>query len=89
MLSFVIHSSRLSYFLLDFCVDLDDMYLLSMTALLLCDCMCCLFMWVAHLSPYLQPYGFGHFLFFGSYICKCEILCVLVYLAKLVVRSRV
>ena len=72
-----------------FCVDLDDIYLFCMTTLLLCDCMCCLFMWVAHLSPYLQPYGFGHFLFFGSYICKCEILCVLVYLAELVVKSRV
>ena len=33
------YSSRLSYFLLSLCVDLDDIHVLCMTALLLCDCM--------------------------------------------------
>ncbi|KAL6323330.1 hypothetical protein AAG906_029337 [Vitis piasezkii] len=80
----VIHSSRLSYFLLGFCVDLDDIYLFCMIALLLCDCMHCLSMWVVHLCPYLQSSGYGHFLLFDSYICKCEALCVLVYLVELV-----
>ena len=50
---------------------------------------CCLSMWVAYLSPYLQLSSFGHSFHFCSYICKCEALCVLVSLTKLVVRSRV
>ena len=50
---------------------------------------CFLFVWVAHLSPYLQPSGIGLFFIFGSYICKCEALCVLVYPTELDVRGRV
>ncbi|KAL6350423.1 hypothetical protein AAG906_004374 [Vitis piasezkii] len=41
---------------------------------LLCVIACCLSVWVAHLSPYLQPFGFGHFLHSGSHFCKCETL---------------
>ena len=39
----------------------------------------CLSIWVSYLSSYLQPSGFGHFLHFGSYFCRCEALCVLVF----------
>ena len=58
-----------------------------MTALL-CVIACRLSVWVVHLSPYLQPSGFGHFLHFGSHYCKCEALCVFVTLTKLVDKSR-
>ena len=53
-----------------------------------CVFVCYLFVWVAYLSLYLQPSGFGHFLHFSSYFCKCEALCVFVSLTELVVRSR-
>ena len=43
----------------------------------LCMIACRLSMWVSLLSPYLPPFGFGHFLHFGSHFCKCEALCVL------------
>ena len=45
---------------------------------LLCVIACCLFVWDAHLSPYLSPSSLGHFLHYGSHFCKCETLCVLV-----------
>ena len=50
---------------------------------------CFLSVWIAHLSFYLQPFGFDHFLHFGSYFGKCEALCVLVFLTELEVKSRV
>ena len=50
---------------------------------------CCLSVWAAHLSPYLQPSSCNHFLHFGSHFFKCEALCVLVPLTELDVRSRV
>ena len=59
--------------------DISKLCLIAccMTALL-CVIVCRLSMWVAHLSPYLRPSSFGHFLHFGSHFCKCEALCVLV-----------
>ena len=80
-------------FLPSLCVDMSDISVLClivccMTAPL-CVIACCLSVWVAHISPYLQPSGFDHFLPFGSYICKCETWCVFVSLTELVVRSRV
>ena len=39
---------------------------------------CRLFVWVTHLSPYLQPSSFGHFFHSDSQFCKCEALCVLI-----------
>ena len=88
------YSSQLSYFLLSLCVNLDDIHVLCMivycmTSLIPCDCMSCLSVWAAYLPPYLQPFGFGHFLHFSSYICKCEALCVLVSLTELEARSRI
>ena len=49
-------------------------------ACLLFSCVftCCLSVWVTHLSPYLQPSSFGHFLHSGSHFSKCETLCVIV-----------
>ena len=49
---------------------------------------CCLSVWVTHLSFYLHLLNFGHLLHFGSYIFKCEALCVFVSLAELMVESR-
>ena len=43
-----------------------------------CVIACRLTVWVAHLSPYLQPSSFGHFLHSGSHFSKCETLCVIV-----------
>ena len=48
-----------------------------MTAFL-CVIACCLSVWAAHLSSYLQSSGFGHFLSFGSQFYKSEALCVLI-----------
>ena len=74
-------------------VDVSDIYVLyftvcCMTALLYVIA-CRLSVWAAHLSPYLQPSGFGHFFHSGSYFCKCEVLCVFVPLAEIEVRSKV
>ena len=41
-----------------------------------CVISCCLFVWVAYLSPYLQPSSFNHFLLFGSYIFKWGLVCI-------------
>ena len=80
-------------FLPSLCVDMSDIFVLC---LIVC-CMtaplyviaCRLFVWAAHLSPYLQPSGFDHFLHFGSHCFKCEALCVLVSLIEQEVKSRV
>ena len=85
----VINSFSLSYFLIGLCIDLDYIYLLCMTALLLCDCMCCISMWITYLFSYFRPSSFHYFLPFSSHICICEALCVLVSTTKLVVRNRV
>ena len=63
-------------------VYMSDIFVLCltvccMTTLLLRDCMS-LVVWVTHLSPYLQPSSFGHFLHSDSQFCKCEALCVLI-----------
>ena len=69
------------------CVDLGDISVLCLNVccmiVLLCVIACCLSVWIAHLSPYLQPFGFGHFLYSGSHFCKCETLCVFVTLTEL------
>ena len=71
------------FFSISLCVDLDDIYMFCMTVccmtpLIPCDCISCLSMWATHLSPYLQPSGFDHFLHHSSHFCKCEALCVLI-----------
>ena len=52
------------FFLINLCVDLDDIYLFCMTVccmtfLVPCDCMSCLSMWDTHLSPYFQVPSLG------------------------------
>ena len=42
-----------------------------------CVIACRLSLWVAHLSPCLPPFSFGHFFHFSSHFHKCEALCVL------------
>ena len=42
-----------------------------------CMTVCRLFMWVAHLSPYLPSSGLGHSFHLGSHYCKCETFYVL------------
>ena len=87
------YSSRLSYFLLSLCVDLDDIHVLCMivcciTSLFPCDCMSCLSMWDTHLSPYLQVSSLDQHCFPWSRIWY-EICCFVCSSTKLVIRSRV
>ena len=70
-------------FSLILCVYIDDIseicLIVCCMTTFLCVIACRLSVWVAHLSPYLQPSSFGHFLHSGSRFCKCETLCVCLY----------
>ena len=74
-------------------VDLSDISVFCLTVCcmtaLLCVIACRLFVWATHLSSYLKPFSFGHFLHSGSHFCKREALYVLVSPTELEVRSRV
>ena len=74
-------------------VDMSDIFVLCLTvccmSVLLCMIACRLSVWAVHLSPYLQPSGFGHFIHSGSHFCKCKALCVFVTMIELEIRSRV
>ena len=71
------------FFSIRLCVDLDDIYLFSMTvccmtSLISCDCMSCLSMWDTHLSPYSQDPSLGRHCFPGSRIWyETCLLCLL------------
>ena len=70
------------FFLINLCVDLDDIYLFRMTvccmtSLILCDCMSCLSMCGTHLFPYLQLSWFRSFpSFLFSLLQVWDLVCV-------------
>ena len=75
------------------CVDLDDIHVLCMTvycmiSLIPYDCMSCLSMWDAHISPYLKVHSLGRPCFPWSRIWY-ETCCFVCSSTKLVIRNRV